>query len=63
MIGKEDWLTGGHSLNTMIDSFSIYSRWPYNIPEEGGFHVWGDCGVLLHISVYIQSYVQCKCSV
>jgi arylsulfatase A-like enzyme len=42
--GKEDWLTGGHSLNTMIDSFSIYSRWPYNIPEEGGFHVWGDCG-------------------
>ena len=44
ILGKEDWLTGGHSLNTMIDSFSIYSRWPYNIPEEGGFHIWGDCG-------------------
>lgn len=48
IVGKEDWLTGGHSLNTMIDSFSIYSRWPYNIPEEGpgqgGFHIWGDCG-------------------
>jgi arylsulfatase K len=48
LIGKEDWLTGGHSLNTMIDSFSIYSRWPYNVPEEGpsqgGFHIWGDCG-------------------
>jgi arylsulfatase K len=42
--GKEDWLTGGHSLNTMIDSFSIYARWPYDIPAEGGFHLWGDCG-------------------
>ena len=44
IIGKEDWLTGDHSMNTMLDSFTIYSRWPYNIPEEGGFHVWGDCG-------------------
>merc|ERR1719230_1995416 len=42
--GKEDWLSGDHSLTTMIDSFSIYARWPYNIPEEGGFHIWGDCG-------------------
>jgi len=42
--GKEDWLSGGHSSTTMVDSFSIYSRWPYSIPEEGGFHVWGDCG-------------------
>ena len=48
IVGKEDWMTGGHSLNTMIDSFSIYSRWPYNVPKEGpsqgGFHIWGDCG-------------------
>jgi len=42
--GKEDWLSGSHSLTTMVDSFSIYARWPYNIPEEGGFHIWGDCG-------------------
>ncbi len=48
ILGKEDWMTGNHSMNTMIDSFSIYSRWPYNIPDEGpsqgGFHIWGDCG-------------------
>ena len=38
--GKEDWVSGGHSMTTMVDSFSIYSRWPYSIPEEGGFHIW-----------------------
>ena len=37
-------MTGNHSMNTMIDSFSIYARWPYDIPSEGGFHLWGDCG-------------------
>ena len=25
IVGKEDWLSGGHSLNTMIDSSSIYT--------------------------------------
>ena len=42
--GKEDWLSGGHSSTTMLDSFSIYARFPYDMPEEGGFHIWGDCG-------------------
>ena len=44
IVGKEDWVSGGHSSTTMLDSFSVYSRWPYSIPEEGGFHIWGDCG-------------------
>ena len=56
ILGKEDWLTGSHSLNTMIDSFSIYSRWPYNIPEEGGFHIWGDCGGNVSINPGNQSH-------
>ena len=23
---------------------SIYARYPYSQPKEGGFHIWGDCG-------------------
>ena len=42
--GKKDWVAGGHSLLTMVDSWSIYARFPYSQPEQGGFHVWGDCG-------------------
>lgn len=42
--GKEDWLSGGHSLTTMVDSWSVYARFPYNMPENAGNHIWGDCG-------------------
>ena len=64
--GKTDWAAGGHSLTTMVDSWSIYvsaaapfpsafdeahsaaagaqARFPYSIPENGGWHIWGDCG-------------------
>jgi arylsulfatase A-like enzyme len=42
--GKTDWAAGGHSLTTMVDSWSIYARFPYSIPEQGGWHIWGDCG-------------------
>lgn len=42
--GKEDWLSTGHSLTTMVDSWSIYARFPYDIPSTTGNHIWGDCG-------------------
>jgi hypothetical protein len=42
--GKTDWAAGGHSLTTMVDSWSIYARFPYDIPSTGGWHIWGDCG-------------------
>lgn len=42
--GKEDWLSGGHSLTTMVDSWSIYARFPYDIPGHAGNHIWGSCG-------------------
>ena len=42
--GKQDWLSGGHSLTTMVDSWSIYARFPYDIPGNTGNHIWGDCG-------------------
>lgn len=42
--GKEDWLSGDHSLTTMVDSWSIYARFPYDIPGHAGNHIWGDCG-------------------
>eukprot|EP00035_Acanthoeca_spectabilis_P008232 m.150745 g.150745 ORF g.150745 m.150745 type:complete len:568 (+) comp14270_c0_seq4:127-1830(+) len=42
--GKTDWRSGGHSLTTMVDSWTIYARFPYSVPEQGGFHIWGDCG-------------------
>ncbi len=42
--GKTDWAAGGHSLTTMVDSWSIYARFPYSIPENGGWHIWGNCG-------------------
>lgn len=62
--GKRDWAAGGHSLLTMVDSFSIYARFPYSIEEDGGFHVWGDCGGNLtveepkgpHQSAHIQDW-------
>eukprot|EP00051_Salpingoeca_urceolata_P010974 m.134902 g.134902 ORF g.134902 m.134902 type:complete len:579 (+) comp16929_c0_seq8:21-1757(+) len=42
--GKTDYVAGGHSLTTMLDSWALYARFPYNIPKEGGWHIWGDCG-------------------
>ena len=42
--GKTDWVSGDHSLTTMVDSWTIYARFPYSQPEQGGFHIWGDCG-------------------
>eukprot|EP00730_Choanoeca_flexa_P007832 TRINITY_DN12397_c4_g1_i1.p1 TRINITY_DN12397_c4_g1~~TRINITY_DN12397_c4_g1_i1.p1 ORF type:complete len:567 (+),score=133.77 TRINITY_DN12397_c4_g1_i1:2620-4320(+) len=44
IVGKTDWVAGDHDITTMIDSWSIYARFPYSQPKNGGFHVWGDCG-------------------
>jgi len=44
LTGKTDWSSGGHSLTTMVDSWTIYARFPYSQPEQGGWHIWGDCG-------------------
>eukprot|EP00045_Choanoeca_perplexa_P018203 m.282010 g.282010 ORF g.282010 m.282010 type:complete len:561 (+) comp17744_c0_seq17:3-1685(+) len=44
LVGKTDWVAGGHDITTMVDSWSIYARFPYSQPKEGGFHIWGDCG-------------------
>ena len=33
-MGKEDWVSGDHSLTTMVDSWSIYARFPYDIPAH-----------------------------
>ena len=37
--GKTDWSAGGHSENVYLNSWTMYTQFPYNIPENGG---WGD---------------------
>jgi hypothetical protein len=39
--GKRDWTEGSHSLNIMLGSWTMYTRFPYNIPQNGG---WNDQG-------------------
>eukprot|EP01064_Diplonema_japonicum_P027660 TRINITY_DN4046_c2_g1_i2.p1 TRINITY_DN4046_c2_g1~~TRINITY_DN4046_c2_g1_i2.p1 ORF type:complete len:560 (+),score=170.94 TRINITY_DN4046_c2_g1_i2:43-1722(+) len=36
--GKEDWSTGGHSLNVRLNSWTMYTRFPYNINSTGGWY-------------------------
>ncbi len=35
--GKEDWSTGGHSENVRLNSWTMYTRFPYNVSETGGW--------------------------
>ena len=37
--GKTDWSAGGHSDNVYLNSWTMYTRFPYNVPKNGG---WGD---------------------
>jgi len=37
--GKTDWSTGGHSENVRLNSWTMYTRMPYDIPKTGG---WAD---------------------
>jgi len=42
--GKEDWVSGGHSLNVRLNSWTMYSQFPYSVNESGGWHdETGDC--------------------
>ena len=35
--GKTDWSTGGHSINVRLAAWNMYTDFPYNIPEAGGW--------------------------
>ena len=37
--GKEDWTVGGHSENVYLNSWTMYTQFPYDINQTGG---WGD---------------------
>lgn len=35
--GKTDWNSGSHSLNVRLNSWTMYTRFPYNITANGGW--------------------------
>jgi arylsulfatase A-like enzyme len=37
--GKTDWSAGGHSENVYLNAWTMYTQFPYDIPQHGG---WGD---------------------
>ena len=39
--GKTDWKSGSHSMNVRLQAWSMYARFPYDIPAHGG---WRDEG-------------------
>jgi hypothetical protein len=41
--GKTDWSTGGHSENVRLDAWTMYTAWPYDIPESGGWNEENGC--------------------
>lgn len=41
--GKTDWTTGGHSLNVRLNSWTMYTRFPYNVNTSGGWYDETDC--------------------
>ncbi|CAB9521624.1 Arylsulfatase K [Seminavis robusta] len=49
--GKRDWTTGGHTDNVKMSAWTMYTRFPYNIPKQGGWadelpYVCGDNGTV-----------------
>ena len=36
ILGKTDWGTGGHTLNVRLNSWTMYTRFPYNISATTG---------------------------
>ncbi len=36
--GKEDWNYGGHSENVRLNSWTMYTPFPYNVKESGGWY-------------------------
>ena len=42
--GKTDWSAGGHSLNVRLNSWTMYTQFPYNQSRDGGWiDETGDC--------------------
>ena len=35
--GKTDWTSGDHSLNVRLNSWTMYTRFPYNVTANGGW--------------------------
>ena len=35
--GKTDWTSGSHSLNVRLNSWTMYTRFPYNVTANGGW--------------------------
>eukprot|EP00750_Incisomonas_marina_P011377 INCI16370.5.p1 GENE.INCI16370.5~~INCI16370.5.p1 ORF type:complete len:555 (+),score=64.45 INCI16370.5:814-2478(+) len=43
--GKEDWTAGGHSENVYLNSWTMYTRFPYDVNKSGGWtDETDDCG-------------------
>jgi len=43
IVGKTDWFSGGHSLNVRLNSWTMYTRFPYNVNKTGGWYDETDC--------------------
>eukprot|EP01062_Namystynia_karyoxenos_P017708 TRINITY_DN16555_c1_g2_i1.p2 TRINITY_DN16555_c1_g2~~TRINITY_DN16555_c1_g2_i1.p2 ORF type:complete len:581 (+),score=214.42 TRINITY_DN16555_c1_g2_i1:80-1744(+) len=41
--GKTDWSAGGHSLNVRLNSWTMYTRFPYDVNKTGGWYDETDC--------------------
>lgn len=53
--GKTDWTTGGHSLNVRLNSWTMYTQFPYNVNTTGGWYDETDCpsnGTIAPSTVY-----------
>jgi len=41
--GKEDWSTGAHSMNVRLNSWTMYTQFPYSVNATGGWYDETDC--------------------
>lgn len=41
--GKKDWTVGGHSENVYLNSWTMYTRFPYDVHKHGGWYDENDC--------------------
>jgi len=42
--GKTDWTRGAHSLSERLNSWTMYTRFPYDVTGHGGWNTEPDCG-------------------
>eukprot|EP00966_Prymnesium_polylepis_P011522 265312-Prymnesium_polylepis.1 len=43
VLGKRDWTAGSHTLNVRLNSWTMYTHFPYNITANGGWTDETDC--------------------